>query len=322
MKLFEKQQLLKLIKSKWINYSLLIVVLYFVWALLSEQLGKVQISALNISAPFLILSVFFEIFTRCFIGLTYDQILKGFNSPLPLKVTVSIAWVSFLGKYLPGKVALVASAIYLLKKHNIRVDVACMVPVLYTLMTIFIAAVLSIPLFFFSSSVLMLEPFVIYLLLFLFICCFIIIFKIDWLITMGVNLFTHFGFIVTPVHFSNKQIFICLLLVFLQCFFAGISTWLVSRSFLCLDLSFLGWFISITAFSGVMGLISFFSPAGIGVRDGLYFLFIGQIVGPQNAGVITIFLRLLQTLADVGSAGIGLIYLNYNKNRKGLYKND
>ena len=68
--------------------------------------------------------------------------------------------------------------------------------------------------------------------------------------------------------------------------------------------------ISITALAGTMGLLAFFSPAGIGVRDGIYFLFLSPLIGAEMAAIVVVCLRLLQTAIDLLSAGLGGLMLH------------
>ena len=57
--------------------------------------------------------------------------------------------------------------------------------------------------------------------------------------------------------------------------------------------------ISITALAGTMGLLTFFSPAGISVKDGIYYLFLSPLIGVEMVAIVIVCLRLLQTAIDL-----------------------
>jgi|GEM_PF-5859236 len=299
------------IKSGWVRYILLTLVLYFVGKTLFNQLSRVDFSNLTISWVFLAGSVFFEILARCLTGLGYERMLAYFKCPLPLVAAVSIAWVSFIGKYLPGKFFLIAIAMFFFKRYKIPLQVAGIVPLLSTLMTVFAALVLSIPLLFlykeqvgFSTS-----------LGIIIIAFFGIFFSFKpKLIFLGFKkIFKKTHDLINPVHLENRYLRVCLGIAFFQCVCFGVSTWFIAKAITSVNIFTILWFISITTFANTMGLFAFFSPAGIGVKDGICFLGLGNIVGTENAALITVIIRIIYTLMDLGSAGAGLIYLGLNK---------
>ena len=52
--------------------------------------------------------------------------------------------------------------------------------------------------------------------------------------------------------------------------------------------------------------------------DGLFFITLQEITGAQSAALITIMLRLIQTIVDIGTSGVGgvLLYLSGIKGTK------
>lgn len=306
MKAFNPSKILK----QWtplIRYFLLIAVILYVGYLLWRHLQDADLSKLNIPIYWILLSGLCEVLARCFIGLGYHCLLNCFKANVRLGSAVSIAWVSFLGRYLPGKIALIGSAFYLLKRQNVSVVVAGAVPVLSTLITILVALILSVPLIpaanEFNRLVLFCIGMVFLAVLFIILMknksCLEGILKLNTLKQTGYRL-------------SISVITILSAIVLFQCISAGASTWVLSQAYCPTGLESLGWFVSVTAFSGVMGLIAFFSPAGIGVRDGFYLMLLGQVVGMENAAFITIMLRIVQTAVDMVTALIGFIYLKLN----------
>ena len=87
------------------------------------------------------------------------------------------------------------------------------------------------------------------------------------------------------------------------------------NAFAPLDISMLPYIVSVTVFAGTLGLLALFSPAGIGVRDGAYLFLLTTITGASIAALITVFLRIMQTIADLLMAILAAIYLWFIKNR-------
>lgn len=291
---------LNTLRSRPVKYTLFTVVLLYVCGVLGRQLNQVTLSGLNISTGFIWLSALFELVTRGLVGLGYHYLLRSLYSPLPLGVSVSISCVSSLGKYFPGKIALIASAAYLLKKFHVKLAVAGIVPILSTLATILISMVLSFSLLgehsFYTQMAVWAGSIGIIVVLF---CC--------------LTMFNHkyrFSLTLARFRFHHSYIGISAMIVCLQCFCAGISTWMVCRAFVPMEISLLPHIVSVTAFSGLMGIIAVFSPAGIGVRDGVYFAILSNSLGAETSALITVFLRVLQTGLDLVTALAGYVYLN------------
>ncbi len=288
----------------------MLFVLYYVGCILIENIQLIDFSKLNISVSFLIIALSFEILTRLFIGLGYHQLLIGFNTPLSPQTALSISWVSFLGRYFPGKIALIVSAAYFLKKQNIPLKIAGAVPVINTLVTIFAGLLLSVPIIYtnrplsFKAESVLIIGFLALIFLFL-------------LYSIRHHLFPSFfkrlRLEIRAINCSSKTLLICSAIALLQCLSGGLTTWALSFSLTPIGFDTIIWFISITAFSGVMGIIAVFSPAGLGVRDGFYLLFLTKTIGPEYAALITVLLRLLQTFIDFALAILGALYLKYHR---------
>lgn len=309
----KEQKRLRAVLMKGLKYSLLGLTVYFVGKTLISQILQIQWSELTILTRFIFLSVLFEIAARLFIGLSYDFLLKSSGSSLPMPVSISVSWVSFMGKYLPGKVAVLASAVFLLKKYQIQTATAGIVPVFATIMTIFIALLISVPFLISGGDTQLLQ--MSYGLLPIFILAMLIFIYPRLFIKCIRVVFRRLGISESHIQFSSSYITICFGVILLQCICAGISTWMVIRSIYPLDLFLLPQIVSITALAGVIGLLAVFCPAGIGVRDGIYFFTLCGMVGSEPAALVTVLLRLIQTVTDIGTAGAGSVFL-YSDRKK------
>jgi len=88
-------------------------------------------------------------------------------------------------------------------------------------------------------------------------------------------------------------------------YFSGLA--LIIFSIVELPVSVLSILVGIFCLANVVGFLALFAPAGIGVREGILLLVLGPLVGAGMASVIAILARLIQTIADIFSAAVGVI---------------
>ncbi len=295
---------------KILKYTLLVITLYLVGKTLIIQISQIQWRELKLFPGFIILSILFEIGARLCTGLSYNFLLKSSGTFLATPVSIAISWVTLIGKYLPGKIGLVIGAMYLLKKYRVQTSVAGTVPVFVTILTIIVALLLSVPFLISGGDIKRVN------ILFGILPLICLVFSLPVFtqfysrcVKYIIRYFENYG----PVlQFSLSYTAYGFGITMCQCFCAGISTWLVINSVYPMGLYHLTWVVSITALSGVIGLMAFFSPAGIGVRDGVYFVTLTSLLGSEIAALVTVLLRLIQTLADIGTAGLGAVFIYYN----------
>lgn len=286
---------------------LLAVVLYFVGKAILGAIVNINYNELDVDARFLGLSALFEMATRLFVGLLYGLLLRYFNAPLNFGVAVAVSWISFLGKYVPGKVAVLGSVVYLLSRYNVQRSITAVVPVMATIMTIAVALLLSMPLLF-SPLVDEVVVFAKVMIVFFFLTSVMAI-RPHLFIKPGNYLLKKMGYSPIETVISVKQSISGIGVVLGQCICAGMSTWCFVNAFVPMEIEVAPAIISITALAGTIGLLAVFSPAGIGVRDGIYFLFLSPLIGAEMAAIVVVCLRLLQTAIDLLSAGLGSLML-------------
>ena len=61
--------------------------------------------------------------------------------------------------------------------------------------------------------------------------------------------------------------------------------------------------------ANVAGFLAFFAPAGVGVREGILMVMIGQVLPPPQTALIVVAARVWQTAMDLLTAGVGMILL-------------
>src|SRR2546422_691845 len=81
---------------------------------------------------------------RC--GGASRMLLSAYGYHLPWRVQLLAAWVPQLGKYLPGGVASVGGAVYILRKHGVPAAVGLTVAVLLDALAVLAGLIVSAPL--------------------------------------------------------------------------------------------------------------------------------------------------------------------------------
>lgn len=300
-------------KHRWwvklIKTVILAGFLYFVGTALAKQLSYIEWRFLDLDWRFLWLAMLAAILTRGCVGGFYKILLNLLGFPLfPYRTAMAVSCISFLGKYVPGKAAIVANVVYLLARYQVRASLSGMVPILNNGMTVLIAFVLSLPVLFLPWSQEII-PFSRVWFAVLIIAAGIAIWP---RIFLGVSdiLLRVIGRPPLNISLTLRQMILPAILVMGQCLFSGIATWCIAKMISpSLTFSSVPMVISVTAMAGGLGIIALFAPAGLGVIEGIYLIALSPLIGSELAALSAICLRLLQTITDIFMAIAGILIL-------------
>lgn len=291
-----------------IKFFLLIFLLYFVGRAFNQHLSTIEWGKLDINFWFLFLTMIFDIIVRILSGMLYDSLLHKLNAHIPYHISLSISWISLLGKYIPGKIAILGTAMYLLSRYKVRPEIAAIVPILANGMVAVSCLLFCAPLFFWEQKI-KIFPFSQFLFLLLFLIGVILVLPENWIriVNWCLNLIKRPSI---QVNLSCPQMLYPFLMVILQCLFTGLTTWCMMKTITVVAIASIPIVISISIFAGMIGFLTFFAPAGLGAREGIYLLMLNSLLGPEMAALTAICLRLMQTANDIimGLAGFGLLY--------------
>jgi glycosyltransferase 2 family protein len=296
-----------------LKWGVFFTILYFVSRAITVQFIQIEWTKLKFDGLFFCLSIFFEILSRLFSGLLYTSLLKMLKMELPILISASISWVSQIGKYTPGKIAFLSSTIYFLNLYKIRPAISTFIPVLANIITVWVALIISLPLFF-SLLEEQIAPFL-YVTLTIIVASGIICLQPNILLKIGNLFLKRMGAPPIAIVSNFFKIIPSVGAVLLQCICVGISAWFLIRSITLIKADQLFNVIAIVSFAGSMGLLALFSPAGIGVREGIYMITFAPIIGSQKAALLAVVLRLIQTIIDVVVAIIGYFVIKKNQNK-------
>jgi len=281
----------------------ILVIFFFLGRSLYHNIGELSAQSWSIKPIPMILSFFLLILNLAISAFVWREILQLFGTRLPFNQSFKIMSLSGLGKYLPGKVWLYLSQIYLSRKANISKRVC-----IFSLLLLFAAYNLA-GLLVFIASLLLWKKFSPVYIAILFLACsliFPIIFSpriLNGLIMVFSHIFRKFknkfpqGELIfqTGIRRTTKIILILLLdwLIF------GIAVYLLINSFYHIDLFQTVILCGIFAISSILGILSFFVPAGLGVREGAQSYLLAIFIPVSAAILISLVMRVWMTLGEM-----------------------
>lgn len=285
------------------------MVLYFVGTAIIDRVSDLDWQNLTFDVRFLPASLLLMVSGRILMGMFYERLLHLLDSPIPRRVAMSVCWMAGIGKYIPGKVAILANTMYLLSFYNIRAAIAAIIPALNNGLAVLVSLLVSSPLLL-SPQTYGKIPFsrMGFFLVIIFGCVAL------WpRVFLGI-INTFLGLMKRPripMTLTFRQMGYPICIVLGQCLLTGLSTWCMARAIAPLDAASVLPIVSVNAMAGALGILALFAPAGIGIREGVFLVMLSQFVGEEPAALLTICLRLLQVITDVLMAGVGMVLFHF-----------
>jgi len=252
---------------------------------------------IHLSVP-LLCSAFLVMFVWVFVyGLTWKVLLAGLGERISVYNSVSVLAVSQIGKYIPGKVWFTVGRMYLAKKHGVREAKTLVSTVMEIALSLLGAVIL------FGLAVTLIPRGIVparaYLAFLLVPFCLVAVYPP---ILTRVT-----GFILRRLHqpvfeirMTFRQLLGVLGLYVLLWVIQGVGCYLLVRSFYPLDLSRLPMVAGAFALSWILGFIVLISPAGLGIREGI-FTFALRLIVPEPVAIIA---ALMSRIWITGSEGL------------------
>jgi hypothetical protein len=88
-----------------------------------------------------------------------------------------------------------------------------------------------------------------------------------------------------------------------------VSFWLVARALLHTPAHDVALYVGAFAAAWLVGVLAFFAPGGLGVREAVLVAILRSKIGVEDAVVLAAISRALLTVVDVALAGIGALLL-------------
>src|SRR5688572_25371372 len=296
----------------YIKAAICLVVLAFVVYALVRQFRAVSWDDLHFHPGLALLAVLAMLGVNGVQLVMFRALLAAYDHRLPWRVLLGAAWVPPLGKYVPGKLAAVAGSVYLLRKHGVPGAVAVSVALMADGLAVIAGLIVSTPL-------LLWEP-VRGKMPNAWVWC--IALALAGVVALHPRIFV--GLINVLLRKMNRPpiastpalgpYLVPVAMSFAQWLFAGLGLWLMTRAVTDVSPRMLPLFIATAALAMTFSYLALFAPGGLGVREGLYLLTLGPVIG-ASAAVVVVAMRVIQTVIELTLAAIGATLLRAAGNR-------
>ncbi len=295
-----------------VRWSLLAVVLYFVGAAVVRRFSAIAWQDIQFSPGQLALAALTLAVMTLSSAAGLRALLGAFCKCPPMRILIAANWLAPLGKYIPGKVASVAGMIWLLRNRGVSGTVVGSVAVIRQALGVTVALVLAGPL-------LIWQPVRSQLPLAWLWCGLLVAGGIAVLHPRILGPVT--GWLLRRVGRPPlarvprlREYVVPMLWATLTWTLFGTSIWLTARAVGHVPATHLPVFVSAGALAAVVGFLAVFAPAGLGVREAILLIVLGQAIGPDAAALTAVLSRLLMTLVDIALAGLGALLLRSQRN--------
>ncbi len=287
-----------------LKICLFALVLFFVGRSFARELIDVRKHEIHVQWRFLALAAC-SLSSSLLINVSVRRrLLMGFCTPPRWRAMASISWVPLMGKYLPGKVFSLAGTVWMFRRYNIREPVAASMLIMANGLSMALGLALGIPLtmapqiagknhFVWAWALLMLIAFVVALRPrnFLAICNF-------GLRRIGRRPMEE---VPTIRHYAAP-----LSLMLCNWVLTGVGLWCIARALTPVAPKLIPLFVSTAALAATIGLLAFFTPAGLGVREGIQLYVLSAVVATSAVALVPLVMRLMQTCVELVFVAIGL----------------
>ncbi|MGB8657409.1 MAG: lysylphosphatidylglycerol synthase transmembrane domain-containing protein [Candidatus Zixiibacteriota bacterium] len=283
--------------------SFVLIVFFFLGKAFYRNLGQLGAYSWSIKPSLLILSLAFLIANLAISALAWKRILSLFEVRLPFDQSFKIMFVSGLGKYLPGKIWLYVSQVYLGQRARIPKSVC-----VFSLLLLFAAYSLAGTLVFVLSLFLWqrFSPLVISGLALATCAILLMIFSprflsrtLSFLVVVSKGLKKKLipGTLIFRGDVYRAGEIILILLADWVVF--GVACYLLVNSFYHISASQTVILCGIFAVSSILGIVSFFVPAGLGVREGASSYLLSMFMPIPAAILISLVMRVWMTIGEL-----------------------
>lgn len=277
-------------------FLVIIGIFYLLGKNLYQNFAEISHYQWSIKYELLILSILCLVINLTISSYVWKKILSFFHTSLPFDQSFKIMSVSGMGKYIPGKVWQYLSQIYLGQKVGLAKRVT-----FFSMVLLFIAYnLVGILLFLFSLFFWQrFSPFLIFSLLVIFILISLAIFYPPILNKVLKILLHLFKKEPLTIKAGFDQIVKILLILIVDWVIFGIGVYFLVNSFYWANLSQTVILCGIFAISVISGILSFFVPAGLGVREGVQSYLLSLFIPVSMAILISLVMRVWITLGEL-----------------------
>ncbi|MCS7258965.1 MAG: lysylphosphatidylglycerol synthase domain-containing protein [candidate division WOR-3 bacterium] len=279
--------------KKSLSVLIIIICFYFIFRSLYFNWASLKVANLKFCWEYLVLSYFFMFATLVLVAYTWKKNLAMLNENISLTKALQINALATLPKYAPGKVWGIAGKVYLANKEGISAENCVITITLETILYLLGGIIL-----FLLTSVSQIKGHISlsYLLL---IPVFLVIIYPKFFIKITNYFLKLLKRPLINVIPNYLQILVLLLLYTLSWIFQGIGIFFLIKSFYPIGVKYLMLISGLHAFSWVVGFLSIITPAGLGVKEGVFSYFLSFILPTSIAAISAILVRIWGTIGEI-----------------------
>jgi glycosyltransferase 2 family protein len=239
--------------------------------------------------------------------LSYRTLLGAYAQAPPLRVMAAVAWIPPLGKYVPGKVASLAGAVYLLRKFQIPAAIALGVVLVMDGLAVVSGLITGSPLLLWDPVRRIIPNG--------WIWCAV-------LVTVGI-VCLHPAIFGRLLNLALRRLkrpplermpdlghyLVPVLCAFAQWILAGAALWFIANSVANVDAGRLPLFVAIAGLGYTVSYLMLFAPGGLGPREAIFHATLSLLISPGFSAISVVMMRLVQTLTELTAALVGVIML-------------
>lgn len=290
----------------WVLKALVLgIIIYYVARAMGRQLREVPWQQIDFQPQYLVGALLLTGVAIFMSAAAYRVLIAGFTRPPSLAAMCAVTWLPLLGKYVPGKVASVAGAIWLLSRCGVPADMGASIVMVQQVLGLLTGFLLAIPLGFWQpvreqfphawpcliagplAGLVFLHPAVLRP-------------AANWALR-------RFGRPPLSSVPSFRQYLPAIIINIVGWIALGAATWMVARSMIPVSPSLLPVFAGVTALANSLGILTLI-PGGLGVREGIMLVILTPLAGPVTS-MVAVVMRLVVTLVEVILSGLALLLL-------------
>ena len=308
---------------RWLKLVICLIIIIFglgyCYQLLINNFSQSQLHNISFRWDLLTISIILAALHFFCINMSWHVLTKIFDCALPLKLSLPIWSVTFLGRYIPGKVPYLMGRIMAYQSCGANLGSITIVAILDNLFYIFVGTVVACFTLIFLhplsgfwkiglligvalQSVIMLNPHI----------CRFVLSKIAKIKSLKLDESKY------NVTFNKLlKVFFIYLLSYLP---LALGLYLFVRSFAFIPFEHIFFLIGGFAFAIVLGIIAVLTPSGLGVREGSFAWLLRYFVAPELAAIISIAARIWLTVAELLYLLITIIWFMLNYKSLHIFK--
>lgn len=290
-----------------IKWGLFAVVLAFVVYALEKQFQQIDWAAVHFRPMPLLLATGCLLLVPPVQLISYRTLLGAYTRAPGWKAMAAVAWVPPLGKYVPGKVASLVGAVYILRQFEIPAAIALSVVLAMDGLAVMSGLITGAPLIWWINPNGILPAALVILMGV--ICLHPAIFA--RLINIALKLTKRAPLEHVP---DLKHYLIPVLCAFSQWVLAGLALWLIATSVADVSINHIPRFISIAGLGYTIGYLALFAPGGLGPRELVFQQAMkGLVIPAAMSAVAVVVMRIIQTFTELAAAGVGWMILRQSR---------